>query len=238
MYIAICDDDPAIRIHHERLLRREASLLLKENLVLYIDAFSLNLESVGRLMKYDVFFINSAQRNACIKPSIAYLRSFETPALIYFYNISNKFKTELPILPNVYYIDEYIKADDLHQIISQTLSYIEKKPKTIEVRLDKTTRYLIPDNILYIKKTSPYVLIRLVDGEELKVLDNSGQFLDNFIDYPFFMLTQKEYAINKNHISEVKFKKVILHNLYAIPLKLFEYISLNRSFTNKNLIEI
>lgn len=228
MYIAICDDDPAIRNHVERLFQRDALLRQKNNIVIYLDSFGLSLENMTTLMKYDLFFINSMHDNSLITPAIEYIRSHDVKSPIYFYNVSNEFREELPISQNVDYIDGYLDKFLIDKIVGKTIDTLKEKPQYIELRNERITRYTLPDDILFIRKKDAHICVRLVNDEEIIIPSSLNYYINLLSEYPQFILTKMQYIVNTNYVTSINLKKMILHNNYAIPLFLLESMYLTQ----------
>ncbi|MFI3202488.1 MAG: hypothetical protein R3Y54_13385 [Eubacteriales bacterium] len=225
MYIAICDNDAAQRKHLERLFNRESDQRLKDNIVLYIESFGFDFQSsISAILKYDVFLINLEQNNDTTLSIIELLRSTGSTAPIYFYNgteINSAIEEQ-----DVHFLIGYLTNSHITSIIDEIWSKMQSREPTIEVRTEEDTLYLLPSNIVSIRRKDLHVEIHLADGTSLHVYEQLDYYIDLLSNYPSFFLLGYSYVCNKDYISTVSFRSVILQEKHKVPLSFIEYFQL------------
>jgi len=226
MHIAVCDDNVADRKQTERLLGRESDSRIRTTGNLYIDSYG-NVESLKQApMKYDLFFIDMTESGPDGAETAALLRQMgvTSPIVLMISKIDYRRNETLPA--DIFFLEKPVKKAELTALLDKALSILESRPRTIELRDESKTLYLLPDRILYAVPEKNGVKVILTNEEEIchpGTMEDLGSILAPF--EPFLLISGK-YIININHVVSIKKRTVTMSNGTQLKAGFTEWKSL------------
>ncbi|MBQ8592496.1 MAG: response regulator transcription factor [Lachnospiraceae bacterium] len=235
MHVAICDDNVADRKQLERLLDRESDTRLHTTGVLYIDSFGNSDALLRAPMIYDVFFIDMTNSSMNGAEVAAALRNVNVKAPIILCSSTIDY-TQMDTLPeDVYHIIKPIATDKLKEMVSLAYDIKSSLEPTIEIRDEKETFYVVPDEIMYVRPDAYLSEITLSDGTTRKMLGTLIDFSYMLEKYPQFAFTGKNAIVNVHYVSSITFRTVVMKNGDKLPLSGAERKKLIETYQTHNI---
>lgn len=221
MHIAICDDNIADRKQMERLLGRESDMRKKTTGVLYIDSFGDSASLLNAPMLYDLFFLDLQGDSSQALNLAKRLRHAGVTAPIV---LCRKEILEQPgSLSSLYHLKKPVLAADLPSVLDMALTAKASAAHTVEIRCEKSTRYIESEKIAYAVPHGYLTLLHFEDGEIVSMLGSLKDLYYLLESTKKFIFARKNMLVNLDCIDSLSFFKLRLRNGEAFTINLNDY---------------
>lgn len=234
MHVAICDDNIADRKQTERLLDRQSDARSNTTGVLYIDSFGDSEALLQAPMIYDIFFIDMTENGANGIEVAQALREAGVTAPIVMVSSKIRYKDISPQPYMTYFIDKPVRMEDLSDMINMALQHKEFSQRTIEIRNDQETRYVLPGNIVYAEPAGHLCNIVFENGE---VFSMRGGLADLFYQVEYtdrFLFAKPKLVVNLDFIRSVSLTRLSLKTGRSFPITPMDYRFIKKFWPEKS----
>lgn len=205
IYIALYDIYPGDRKNLERLIERESDIRKQHGETLYTDAFGSVESMLESPMKYSLFIIDASDASLDATGSVnakiaSMIREAGVTAPII---LGYKPEITEPLLSmedNVTVYQKQMTSTFLTEQINNLIEFKESHPEKLEIRGDKITYYVSPDEILYVKAEASGIDVMLTEGRSAHVLDSLPNFNVSLQTYKNFVISGKNLIFNLDSI--------------------------------------
>lgn len=210
MHIAICDDNVADRKQLERLLKRESDKRAQTSGIIYADSFGHPGQLLGNPMQYDAFFMDLCMTdNVTCQDVVDELtaKGNFSPIILCCSDINYR-NMEFP--ERVLFLDKPIKAEELSAVLDEAQKIKDSSIPTIELREDKGTYYVTEPDILYATTDGIYLVIRLTNGQDIRINTTATNFFSGLEQFPVFFTPNTRCVVNGRYIEKLGFRKITM----------------------------
>lgn len=206
MHIAICDDNVAERKQLERLLGRESDSRKSRTGVFYTDSFGLGKQLLPRRMSYDLIFLSPTpdEPDSLSFALKLYELGLTAPIALcikeeQYEEVAGKWDT---FSSNILLIKTPILKADLSKLLDSAIKIEQNRIPTIELRTDKTTRYIKEDDFVYALSKGQYVDIYLKDGSKVTILDTIMNFYAGIATFEHIVEISRKSIVNLMYVKK------------------------------------
>ncbi len=229
MHIAVCDDNIADRKQTERLLDRESAERINKSGNLFVDSFGNVNALLTAPMKYDLFFIDMTASSPNGMETAVKLRTIgvTSPIVLLISSIDYRAYPNPP--ESIFFLEKPIKKSSLSELLDRAVEICASKPETVELRDEKTVRYVLPDQILFSVLADHAVCVHLSDGTTVNQLGDISDIARILAPFDVFLIIAGKTIININHVTGIKNRTVTMSDGTVLKAGLTE---------GKNLLRI
>ena len=221
VFIAVCDDNIAMRKQTERLLEREKDSRLKSSdAIMYIESFGSSEALFKTPVKYDLFIIDIVNSAVNGMEIARQLRSIGISATIVLL-ISDIDYRNIEDAPNdIIYLDKPITQAQISNLVDVAINNSRSRIPLIEIRTRNETRFLSHKDILYVIDNDHNRLsVYLCDGSVI-MAEGSMKLLSRELEqFRCFIKCNRKY-LNLYNVSSHDNSRFTLVNNETIPIPL------------------
>lgn len=234
MHIAVCDDNIADRKQTERLLGRESDRRIGTTGNLYVDSYGSADSLLANPMVYDLFFIDMTAEEPRGMELAELLRKLgvEAPITLCVSSVDYRKYSSRP--DNIYFIDKPIKVADLSEIIDKAIQDKKNCKSSIEIRGEKETNYVDPDEIILCKEREHEVEIVLKGGKRVYLMGDFHDMCLHMQGRKGFVIAGK-CIVNLNKVIGLKNKELILEEGNSVTVRLSEKFKLKKYLSDMDI---
>lgn len=241
IYIAVYDVHPGYRKHFERLLNREGDERKASGEVLYIDSYGSVEALLSTPMKYDLFIIDAVDSvlyptgsiNDEIADKIRHIGSEAPIALFFPEEVTGPVSTSRTHC-------RCFKKPVAKEIISDIVEWAhlrkEQRVPRLELRGDKNTFYVTPDEILYATSQNICVDVVLTEDRTVHLHCDLVELSVMTDDYKCFLEIGRDALINMNAVTDFDGHTISMTDGTTIPVSFFDSSKISEqleAFKNK-----
>ncbi|MBO6111754.1 MAG: hypothetical protein J6P45_01735 [Lachnospiraceae bacterium] len=199
LFIAILDDEPADRKQSERLLSRERDVRIKNNEVIYFDTYGSKDALLPYCSKYDLFLIDISHSTQDGMMAAVDLTEHGAKGRMVLASSRIDYKAKYGAHEDFIFIEKPLYQKHFSELIDIAYKHKEKQAPRIELRGEKDTIYVEPDEIIYLRAQKYYTIVALT-GDRTFHLSESLQQIGHFLDRRMFLDLDAKTTINLKHV--------------------------------------
>ncbi|MCR5488212.1 MAG: LytTR family transcriptional regulator DNA-binding domain-containing protein [Lachnospiraceae bacterium] len=202
-FIAILDDNPADRKQSERLLSRERDARIPSGEVIYYDSYGSEEALLPHRLRYDLILIDitGSTRDGMMAATDLMHQGIDCQLVLASSKVD--YAAKYGSSEGILILKKPLLQKDFKTLVDQAVRHHAIKPPRLELRGEKETAYVLPDEILYARDKGYYTLIALSGNRSFHLADRLSALASQLNDSGF-LYTDKKTVINLNAVASYK----------------------------------